>query len=171
MKVGKLQPSGRDGEPLARLSLACGTLKAQNAWVKADGDTRRLPPSMFARLPRPVRADLERRGCTVPQVWYDSVPGNVITGHFRTPAQTDWAALCSVHRVSTILVYWKGRADSVDELGSAPDKDYLQDVGGGRIGYSRAVAAAAARTILQDYRSYGGTEPPSLNHQGIEDAV
>jgi hypothetical protein len=155
---------------IAILSLAWGTLHGQAAWDGADRDTRRLTPSMFRGLPGLVRTDLERRGCTVPQVWYDTVPGNVISGHFRTAAQTDWAVLCSVNSVSSILVYWRGRADSVAEVGSAADKGYLQGVGGGRIGFSRAIAAVDARFIRRNYQEFGGPTPPPLDHDGINDA-
>lgn len=155
---------------VAVLSLACAILRAQDAWDTADRQARRLSPSMFRRLPLPVRADLERRRCTIPQVWSDTEAANVISGHFRTPAETDWAVLCSVNGVSTILVYVKGRVDSVAKLGPAPDKHYLQGVGAGRIGYSRAIAAVDSTLIRRDYQWYGGTEPPPLDHQGIDDA-
>ena|SRR5713226_4246511 len=155
---------------LMLLALSATTLLAQDPWARADLETRRLPPSMFRRLPTPVRADLERRGCTVPQIWADTGSANVVTGHFRTTAKTDWAVLCSVHRVSIILVYWEGRADSVAELGSTPDKSYLQGVGGGQIGFSRAIGSVDARYIGQRFQRYGGPEPPPLDHEGINDA-
>ncbi len=155
---------------LALLPFTLVTLHAQDRWDQADLQTLRLPPSAFLSLPAPVRADLERRGCTVPQVWTDSVPANVISGHFKTAGGTDWAILCSVDRVSTILVYWEGRADSVAELGSTPDKHYLQGVGGGRTGFSRAIAVVDSGFIRKRYEWYGGQEPPSLDHDGINDA-
>jgi len=155
---------------VAILSVASATLHAQDAWDKADRETRRLAPAMLAALPRPVRADLERRGCTIPQVWYQKAPGNVISGHFRTPTAIDWAVLCSVNGVSTILVYLRGRADSVAELGSAPDKGYLQGVGDGKIGYSRAIGVVDSSFIRQHHEWYGGAEPPPLDHEGINDA-
>jgi len=155
---------------VAVLSTASATLPAQDAWDKADREIRRLSPSMFSGLPRPVGADLERRGCTIPQVWYQKVPGNVISGHFRTPTATDWAVLCSVKGVSTILVYFKGQSDSVAELGPAPDKGYLQGVGDGKIGYSRAIGVVDSSFIRQHYEWHGGAEPPPLDHEGIDDA-
>jgi hypothetical protein len=35
-------------------------------------------------------------------------PKNVIKGEFARPGQTDWAVLCSVKGVPTILVFWDG---------------------------------------------------------------
>jgi hypothetical protein len=98
------------------------------------------------------------------------VPGNVVSGHFRTAAQLDWAVLCSINRVSRILVYWAGQADSVADLAVGADKELLQGVGAGRIGYSRAIGVAKADVIRQNYQWYGGTSPPPLDHEGIEDA-
>jgi hypothetical protein len=145
-------------------------LQAQNVWDQADRATRRLPPSAFENLPAPVRADLERRSCTIPQVWHDSIPGNVANGEFHRPGQTDWAVLCSVGRRSAILVYQDGMADSVEELSLSPDKDYLQGVGNGRIGFSRAIGIARPGFIRQAYEQYGGLRPPPLDHAGINDA-
>ena len=155
---------------LSFLTLGLLTVQAQDVWDQADLQTRRLPPSAFARLPTPVRRDLERRHCTVPQIWSNTGAANVVSGHFRTAAQTDWAVLCSVDRVSIILVYWAGRADSAAELGSTPDKDYLQGVDDSKVGFSRAINVVDGRFIRRHYEWYGGREPPPLDHEGIDDA-
>ncbi|HVH31450.1 MAG TPA: hypothetical protein VNA31_07275 [bacterium] len=143
---------------------------AQSSQDRADVQTRRLPPSAFPRLPTTVRTDLERRGCTIPQAWIDTKPGNVISGHFRNDRQLDWAVLCSLKRVSTILVYWAGRADSADQLASAADKDFLQGVGGDSVGFSRSIDVVQARFIREHFEQYGGSEPPPIDHEGINDA-
>lgn len=149
---------------------ACVALPAQDRWTQADLQTRRLPPSLFPQLPPALRRDLERRGCTIPQVWSDTVPGNVVSGRFRDSSQVDWAVLCSIHRQSSILVFWAGQTDSVAVLDSAPDDGYLQTVGGGQIGYSRGIDVADTGYIRQHYQWYGGPEPPPLDHEGIENA-
>ena len=150
--------------------LAGRGVRAQDRWARADVQTRRLPPAAFADVPPAVRTDLERRGCTIPQVWYETKPGNILRGHFRSRGQVDWAVLCSVSQVSTILVYWTGRSDSVDELAATPDKQYLQTVGGDSIGFSRAIAVIDAGSIREHYRRYGAPAPPPLDHEGINDA-
>ncbi len=156
----------------AALALLPGglALSAQDRWERADLQTRRLPPSAFARLPTLVRTDLERRGCTVPQVWADTNPGNVVPGHFRTAHQLDWAVLCSIQRTSTILVYWAGRPDSVDQVATAPDKTFLQGVGGDSIGFSRSIHIVDAAFIREHFQRYGGPKPPPIDHEGIDDA-
>jgi hypothetical protein len=167
-----MQMPFRSVSPCISLLVWFGTaeIQAQNVWDQADRETRRLPPSAFENLPEPVRTDLERRGCTIPQVWHDSIAGNVASGEFHRPGQTDWAVLCSVSRVSAVLVYQNGIADSVEELAPSPDKNYLQGVGDGRIGFSRGIGTAAPRFIRQAYEQYGGPRPPPLDHVGINDA-
>jgi hypothetical protein len=152
------------------LAFLWALLLLPGAALTSQDDIRRLPPSTFPHLPGRVRSDLERRGCTVPQVWYDTVPRNVVRGHFQRSGQLDWAVLCSVAGVSTILVYWDGQPDSLAALASGADAAYRQDVGGGRIGFSRAVGVVDARYIRQHFKWYGGTEPPPLDHEGISDA-
>jgi hypothetical protein len=152
------------------LLLSAAPLEAQDLWGQADLQTRRLPPSAFQQLPPLIRADLEHRRCTIPQLWDASAPGNVVHGHFRAARGTDWAVLCSVNRASTLLVYWGGRVDSVDQLAPAPDKTYLQGVAGGRIGFSRAIGAVDA-SVVREHHRYGEAQPPPLmDHDGISDA-
>jgi hypothetical protein len=38
------------------------------------------------------------------------------------------------------------------------------------LGYSRAISAVGKNHILDYYKAYGGTEPPPIEHQGINDA-
>ena len=57
-------------------------------------------------MPANLVQDLQRRGCTIPQEHFTKEPHNVIRGEFAKPGQTDWAVLCSINRVSSILVYW-----------------------------------------------------------------
>lgn len=63
---------------------------------EADIQVTRLPPSAFPEMPTNIRRELERRGCTIPKVWADKRPHNVIKGEFTGKGQTDWAVLLSV---------------------------------------------------------------------------
>ena len=132
--------------------LAVGLIAAgeNQDWEQADRSTRRLLPAVFVDLPAPVRSELERRGCTVPQPFTSTRPANVIKGRFTSANQTDWAVLCSRQRASSILVF-RGGAAPVIEIASEPDVNSLQTVDGkGSIGYSRAIAVANRRYI-QDH--------------------
>ena len=137
-------------------------------WVEADVATKRLPPAAFPSLPVAVRKDLERRGCTVPQSFAATRAGNVARGRFTSATATDWAVLCSVERVSTILVFRGGSVPASAELGRYPDSNFLQVIDGrGLIGYSRAIAVANARVIREHNRD--NPDLPRLDHDGIDD--
>ncbi len=140
------------------------------AWAQADRATRRLPPSDFSDLPPKVRAELDRRGCTIPQVWIAEAHGNVVRGRFSDQSLEDWAVLCSRHRISTILVFWNGNPTTVDALAERPDYDFLQVVTPGEIGFLRVLSVAVPETVRTHYEWYANTPPPSLTHEGIDDA-
>jgi len=147
------------------------SVAAQSAqdWQRADAATVRLRPAVFSDLPTPIRQSLERRGCTVPQLHAVEAPHNVIRGHFTSAAQIDVAVLCSKARVSSILVFRGGSTTDVAVLASSPDKDFLQGLGPGVIGYSRSLDAVGPKYIQDHYLRYGGPKPPPLDHDGIDD--
>lgn len=55
----------------------------------------RLSPAAFPELPKNLVTELERRGCTIPQVAGFNKRQNVIKGEFKRPGQIDWAILCA----------------------------------------------------------------------------
>jgi hypothetical protein len=95
---------------------------------------------------------------------------NVIKGEFSKPGQTDWAVLCSIGGVSSILIFWNGSTLKPAEIEKAPDQDRLQSWGGDKIVYSRAITPVDAKYIQDHYQAYGGEKPPPINHQGVDDA-
>jgi hypothetical protein len=141
-------------------------LHQESEWERANLATVRMEPTAFLMLPASIKSDLSRRGCTVPQPFTQGALQNVISGHFFTAAETDWAVLCSRNLTSSILVYRRGETDSVAELGSRPDKDFLQVTAAGEIGYSRAIVTATPAYI----RGKGGlAKPATITHDGIND--
>ena len=102
-------------------------------------------------------------------MWADKKPQNVIKGEFTRKGQTAWAVLCSLNRVSTILIFRNASEQDPVELARESDIDKLQDVGGDAIGYSRAISPVGRQFILDHYRAYGGPRPPTIDHQGIND--
>ena len=144
---------------------------AQDKWQSADEATIRLKPAVFSQLPKSIILYLQKRGCTVPQIFGESKPHNVIRGQFAKAGQIDWAVLCSRNRHSAILVFWSGSTKSVAEIAGADDRDYLQTLSeGGAAGFSRAIEVVDKDYILEHYRAYGGKKPPQIRHQGINDA-
>ena len=138
-------------------------------WENADARTVRLAPSEFPSLPAEVRAELERRRCTVPQPYGQDESVNVIHGEFTTAGERDIAVLCSCDRKSSILVFHGGRADKMAELGASEDRGYLQHIGTNQIGFSRQIVVADPPQLKKYRQRYGGDWPP-LGRDGIEDA-
>lgn len=137
---------------------------------ETDFQVTRVAPSAFPELPANIRRELERRRCTIPQVGPDNKPQNVIKGEFTHKGQTDWAVLCSANQVSTILVFRNASERNPSELERETDIDKLQAVGGGAIAYCRAISSVSREYILSHYRTLGGLKPPTIGHQGINDA-
>lgn len=137
---------------------------------EAEAHIVRLRPSAFANLPAGVVRELERRGCRVPQTGFQKTPHNAIEGSFAKPGQTDWAVLCSVRGVSTILVFWNGSGKNPAAIAPFEDRIFLQGDGAGKIVYSRVISPANEDFTMTHYRAYGGPKPPPVDHQGIDDA-
>jgi hypothetical protein len=55
-------------------------------------------------------------------------------------------------------------------VGTQADANTLQSGGSTAIEYSRAIAPLGHEYILMHYRTYGGPEPPAIDHQGISDS-
>jgi len=126
-----------------------------DVFQKANLAVVRLPPSEFPQLPTAIRQELNRRGCTIPQVWGQTNPHNVISGAFLQAAERDWAVLCSIHQISSILIFRNGLPANVTELARGEDYHRLQAEGGDQIGYSREITPISPKTILQ-YLAWGG---------------
>jgi len=144
-------------------------LPPPEAWARADAATKRLLPSAFPDLPEPLRLELLRRGCTIPQLHSGGPPHNVVRGAFRAAGQVDVAVLCSRERRSVILVFWSSDPADASEIGAQADADYLQVVAPGQIGFSRAINTATPDYIIRHQRN---GDPPlaSVTHDGINDA-
>jgi len=135
----------------------------------ADRQVVRLNPTAFPELPKNLVAALQQRGCTIPQVPMIGRRHNVIKGEFLKTGQTDWAVLCSVGRVSSILVFWNGSDTNSAAIAKRKDLDRLQSWVDDRIVFSSAITSVVREYILAHYRAYGGEKPPAVDHQGIND--
>jgi len=152
------------------LSFAQPPKDFQRSFEEAERRIVRLPPTAFPELPGKVVRELQRRRCTIPQEAFTKKPHNVIKGQFAKPGQTDWAVLCSVNGISSILVFWNGSELNPAVIGAEEDRHRLQGIGDDRIGYSREINSVGRAFIMDHYKSYGGPKPPPIDHQGIDDA-
>src|SRR5947199_7321223 len=134
----------------------------------------RLPPAAVTGLPANLARELQRRQCTIPQEAFSPAntkkANNVIKSEFARPGQTDWAVLCSVKGISTILVFWDASEKNPAALAPWKDSNYVQNVGGGRWGYSRRIEPMGMADIVRyhDLEHLGIPLPP-IDHQGIND--
>ena len=131
----------------------------------------RLPPTAFPELPANLVHELQSRGCTIPQEAASAKkPNNVIKGEFAKPGQTDWAVLCSVKGVSTILEFWNGSENNPDALVPAADSNYVQGNGNGQWAYSRGIEPMGIEDIFRYHDpDHLGIPLPPIYHQGIND--
>jgi hypothetical protein len=137
---------------------------------QADQKILRLPPSAFPELPGKIVQELQRRGCTVPQEAFTKKPHNVVRGDFARSGQLDWVILCSLNRVSSILVFFNGSERNVQEIAKMEDRIFLQGITADQIGFSRGIRPVGKDFIVGHYKAYGGPKPPTIDHQGIDDA-
>jgi hypothetical protein len=149
---------------------AAGQIPSAPLWDLADAETVRLAPEKVDTLPLPMRQELARLGCTIPQVPGSARPANIITGRFFSSSEPEIAVLCSRDRISSILVFGGEFTKPIAEFAAAPDRDYLVDAGDGRIVFTRLLQVAHPKTIRRYHADYGGPEPPSLEHEGIEES-
>ncbi len=156
---------------VALLLLGAGfhSLAAQDEWGTAERSISRLAPISFSKAPPKITEALENRRCLIPQAGGDSVPHSVIKGSFVRPGQTDWAALCSRARASTIVIIWGGPSSCPDEMEVRQDKSYLIKGDDGVIRYRRRIETIVPSKIKALFNRYGGDPPPPLTHDGITD--
>lgn len=133
---------------------------------------RRLPASSFPNLPVTVQAELDRRGCLIPQTYEAHEPENVVRGSFERTGSSDWAVLCSAHGTVSLLVFFASRAGEPPfELASAPETERLQahppDTA---LGFNWAIDAASPQEV---HEAQSGLEPrpPALDHDALADST
>jgi hypothetical protein len=83
--------------------------------------------------------------------------------------QTDWAVLCSIAGVSTILVFWNASEIKPTEIAMGNDMDRLQSWSENKMVYSREIEAVGKSYIMEHYKACGGPKPSAIDHQGIND--
>ena len=152
-----------------KLSLFTASVLAFVVSESPEAQIVRLSPTEFPELPANLVQELQRRQCTIPQETFSKTRNNVIKGEFAKPGQMDWAVLCSVKGISTILVFSNGSEKNPAALAPVGDDGFVQFLGRGQWGYSRGIDAVGRDFIMRHYEAYGGPKPPPIDHQGVED--
>jgi len=141
-----------------------------SVWDIADTKVTRQPPGAFPNLPGGVAKELEKRGCTIPQVFLGG-NGNAIKGYFIRKGQEDWAVLCSINRVSSIMIFEDGEIKNIHEIEKSPDKDWLQTTGIKElpIGFSREISIESEDGMRYRIKESGALVDADSIHEGIEE--
>jgi hypothetical protein len=124
---------------------------------------RYLPVSSFPNLPKKIAAQLDARGCLIPQA-SGKTSNNVIRGSFAQKGQEDWAVLCSVNGESRVLLFWGGTGRCHSELDLSRDLDWLQDDK-----FSRRLTKTSPQHIRGYAKRYGSNLGMVVEHDGIDD--
>ncbi|MCE5272694.1 hypothetical protein LLH00_15545 [bacterium] len=140
-------------------------------WLAAAEALKRLPPSAFPDLPEGIRIWMEKEGYTVPQVYGDDEPHNVISGQFYQTGVTDWALLASKDLKSRLFIFRGGTELDSSLAGPCKETGYMQGFGDGILGFSWYISTADSAYILSQFKSYDRDEEPPfpIEHDGIED--
>lgn len=138
--------------------------------AESNASGRRLRVENVPELPASVAAVLHDRSCTIPQPSQEAHVRNVIRGKFFRKGQRGWAVLCSSGGKSSILVFRDSHDSSPDEIAESADHRFIIDTWEGKKVYSREISAVNRDFILRHYHSYGGLQPPPIDHDGIDDA-
>jgi hypothetical protein len=136
---------------------------------------RHLPVSSFPGLPAEFAAELNRRGCLIPQSYQAHGPENVVHASLERAGSSDWAALCtesaSEHGTVSLLVYFASAPKAVQVLAAAPETERLQAHGAaGVLGFDWGIDAASPKEI---YDAQAGMKPrPKLvEHDALADSI
>jgi hypothetical protein len=131
---------------------------------------RHLPVSSFPDLPLEVRAALESRGCLIPQTYEAHRPENVVRASFEKAGSTDWAALCSVDRTASLMVFFGSAPSKPFVVASGPETEHLQrNTVTGIFGFNWAIDPAPPQRI-HDASVGRRPHPMVIDHDALADS-
>ena len=132
---------------------------------------RRLPVNAFPQLPPAIQAQLNERGCLIPQTYEAHRPENVVNASLEHRGSSDWAVLCSVKGTVSLLVFFSGSASEPTVLASAPETSRLQAHGAGSVlGFNWGIDPATPEEIHEAQLNMH-RPPQRPDHDGIADSV
>jgi hypothetical protein len=131
---------------------------------------RRLPVNAFPQLPAVVQAQLNRRGCLIPQTYEAHQPENVVHASFEQRGSSDWAVLCSVNGTASLLVFLSSSSDPT-VLATAPETSRLQAHGSGNVlGFNWGIDPASPEAVHEAQLGMHHP-PPRADHDALADSV
>jgi hypothetical protein len=176
----------KNGWLLSAFLLSCSLLSAQErdpaAKLKVTGEIlvaghstpyliRHLPVSSFPGLPEELAAQLNSRGCLIPQTYQAHHPENVVHASLERAGSSDWAVLCSEGETVSLLVYFSSAPAKLLVLAAAPETERLQSHDpSGVLGFNWGIDPASPERIHQ---AQSGMEhrPSTLDHDALADTL
>jgi hypothetical protein len=136
---------------------------------------RHLPVSSFPELPEPVAADLNRRGCLIPQTYEAHRPENVIHASLERAGSSDWAVLCSAQGKVMLLIFFASGPDSGAawplNFSTVAETTRLQPHGAnGELGFNWGIDRATPQQV-HDAEAAMPLRPARLDHDALADSV
>jgi hypothetical protein len=131
---------------------------------------RHLPPSSFPDLPDPVAAELNQRGCLIPQTYQAHQPENAVHGSFQRAGSSDWAVLCSVKGTVSLLVFFDSSANPSVLATSAETQRLQVHESTGVLGFNWGIDAAPPESI-HDAQNGLTPRPARVDHDALADSV
>lgn len=132
---------------------------------------RHLPPQSFPDLPSSVAAELNQRGCLIPQTYQAHRPENVVQGSFQRAGSSDWAVLCTMKGTVSLLVFFGDTPSRPAIVARALETDRLQvHESGGELGFDWGIDAASPQTV-HDAQNGLSPRPPRLDHEALADST
>lgn len=132
---------------------------------------RHLPVNSFPQLPAAVQAELNRRGCLIPQTYEAHRPENVVNASLERSGSSDWAVLCSAEGAVSLLVFFGDRPAEPFVLASAPETERVQaHDASGVLGFAWGIDPASPEQVHQ---AQAGLQPrpPRLDHDALADTI
>jgi hypothetical protein len=132
---------------------------------------RHLPISSFPGLPDELAAQLNRRGCLIPQTYEAHRPENVIHASLERPGSSDWAVLCSAQGTVSLLVFFSSAPASLHMLSAAPETERLQPHDpSGVLGFNWGIDPASPEQIRQAQSGLLYRTAP-VDHDALADSL
>jgi hypothetical protein len=130
----------------------------------------RLPVSSFPDLPESIAAQLDHRGCMIPQTYEAHRPENVVHASLEHAGSSDWAVLCSSQGTVSLLVFFGSAPGSAVELARAPERKRLQRFDStGVYGFNWGIDPATAESVREAQSGPG--RQSLIDHDGLADSV
>ena len=144
--------------------------------VERDGHSapyriRRLPVSSFPELPANIAAQLERRGCLIPQTYEAHRPKTSSTPASNEPALPTGPCFAPCGVRSLLLVFFGSASDEPTTLASALETQHLQSRdASGAMGFNWGIDPATPEAVHQAQTNMAH-RPARLDHDALADSV